>query len=242
MANFQKTLEALQPYVIGIRYIDGGIAVVDAIFKEGWTLPESDIIKRAKGADEMNYFMIFSEKENIGIDELLEYVALTIKANIDREKKHELLKEMVNELKIVFKKNTLANLRRLKFTFGEEEVMPEINEFDLEEDPKEATKPIEEELPIEIPTEESIPQHIERETEEPLTDEDIEILEEEARAANFFKLQKQQQQKAATNKISSKIELPPKKKIQDINTDTMVSDCECGPEEACSKCIGSKDY
>jgi hypothetical protein len=243
MANFQKTLEALQPYVIGIRYIDGGVAVVDTIFKEGWTLPESDVVKKAKGSEEMNYYMIFSEKDGIGIDELLEYVSLTIKANIDREKKHELLKEMVNELKLVFKKNTLTNLKRLKFTFGDEEVMPDLNEFDLDEQP---TEPVIEKVVDEVitPIEETIlsSQEVIKENEGPLSDEDAEILEEERRATEFFKMQKQQKLNGITKKLSSTVELPPKIKNQEVFTETIEPDCDCGPEDACSKCIGTKDF
>ncbi len=241
MANLQQTLNSLQPYVIGIRYINNGVAVVDAVFKDGWTLPESEIIKRAKGNDEVNYYMIFSEKDGVGIDELLDYVRTTIAVNIEREKKHELLKEMVNELKLVFKKNTLTNLRRLRFTFGEEEVMPELNEFDLDEPPIEKLEVANEiglgeikESPVVVPV-------IEPEPEVPLTEEDIEVLEEEKRAAIFFELQKQQKLNGISKKISSTVELPPKRK-QEEYSETIVADCECGPEEACEKCIETKGY
>ncbi len=215
--------------------------VVDAVFKDGWTLPESEIIKRAKGNDEVNYYMIFSEKDGVGIDELLDYVRTTIAVNIEREKKHELLKEMVNELKLVFKKNTLTNLRRLRFTFGEEEVMPELNEFDLDEPPIEKLEVANEiglgeikESPVVVPV-------IEPEPEVPLTEEDIEVLEEEKRAAIFFELQKQQKLNGISKKISSTVELPPKRK-QEEYSETIVADCECGPEEACEKCIETKGY
>ncbi len=244
MANIQKALEALQPYVIGIRYIDGGVAVVDAVFKDGWTLPESDIVKRAKGNEEMNYYMLFSEKDGVGIDELLDYVGLTIKANIEREKKHELLKEMVNELKIIFKKNSLINLKRLRFVFGEEDITPDLNEFDLDEPmvdiPEEKIA-----QPIEIKTPEFPATDVEREyyPEEPMTDEDREILEEEKRAANFFKLKEAEKLNGLTTKINTKVELPPKGRIQQATSDIdLDSDCECGPEEACNKCIEKKGF
>jgi hypothetical protein len=135
MANLQKTLDALQPYVIGIRYLEG-YPVVDAVFKDGWTLPDSDSIKKVKGNEEMNYFMLFSEKNGVGLDELLEFVDLVIKVNVEREKKHELLKEKVNELKELFKKTSLVKLKRLKFSFNEEDLVPELEDFDLTETTK----------------------------------------------------------------------------------------------------------
>lgn len=243
MANLQSTLDALQPYVIGIRYIDGGVTVVDAVFKDGWILPESDIVKKAKGNDELNYFMLFSEKENVGLDELLGYVSMTIQANIEREKKHELLKEMVNELKIVFKKNSLANLKRLKFTFGEEELISDMDlDIPIDEPPFDIKEvPIEKlEYANEIglgpikPEEQEI-----RHEEVPLTEEDQEILEEERRAANFFTRQKEQKQTATIKKISSTIELPPKSNTKES---ILTAECECGPEEACNKCIENKGF
>ena len=48
MSNIQKTLDLLQPYVIGIRYVEG-TPVIDAVFKDGWTIPEDQKIKKLKG-------------------------------------------------------------------------------------------------------------------------------------------------------------------------------------------------
>ncbi len=132
MSNIQKTLDSLQPYVIGIRYVEG-TPVVDAVFKEGWSVPADNNVKMAKGDESMNYYMLFSESPNIGLDDLLAYVDKVIKLNLEREKKHELLRVKVNELKEVFKKNTLAKLTRLKFTFAEEELVGNLNDFDIDD-------------------------------------------------------------------------------------------------------------
>lgn len=225
MGDLQKTLDSLQPYVIGIRYVDG-TPVVDVVYKEGWTLPESNIVKKAKGNEEMNYYMLFSEKDGIGLDELLEYVDITIKVNVEKEKKHELLKVKVNELKELFKKTSLTKLQRLQFTYNDEDLTPSINELDIEE-------PIEEEsiLP-EIPTIEntsieSIP--------EPMTDEDREILEEERRAENYKRFQENKKTSTQLEQIKNRVELPPKKISERLN-----DICECGPDEACNVCIDKK--
>ena len=95
MSNIQKTLDSLQPYVIGIRYLEG-TALVDVVFKEGWTVIDDPTIKKIKGDEGLNYYMIFSESPNVGIDELLNYVSRVIKLNFEREKKHELLRVKVN--------------------------------------------------------------------------------------------------------------------------------------------------
>jgi hypothetical protein len=59
-------------------------------------------LKKNKGNEEMNYYMLFSEVAGVGLDELLTLLK-TIKFNIEREKKHELLRTMVNDLKEIFK-------------------------------------------------------------------------------------------------------------------------------------------
>ena len=85
MSNIQKTLDSLQPYVIGIRYLEGKIPVVDAVFKEGWTVIDDPKIEKAKGDEALNYYMIYSEKPGVGLDDLLAYAERVIKANRYRD-------------------------------------------------------------------------------------------------------------------------------------------------------------
>lgn len=245
MANLQKTLDALQPYVIGIRYLEG-YPVVDAVFKDGWTLPESDAIKKVKGNEELNYFMLFSEKEGVGLDELLEYVELVIKVNIEREKKHELLKEKVNELKELFKRTSLAKLKRLKFSFNDEELVPELEDFDLTEEPKVPLPEFKspgitgpEYVPFDNAEQVTTAQELLAGHQEEYDDEEAEILAEEQRAENYRRVKEATSKNGQLKKISQTIELPPKKTIQSVIDDT--SECDCGPEEACPKCIEKKD-
>jgi hypothetical protein len=175
--------------------------------------------------------MVYSNKEGIGLDELLLYIEATIKLNIEREKKHELLKDKVNELKILFKKTPLATLKRLKFTFNEEELLPEINEFDLEENKDEPvaetqTQVIEEDQPVNEPV---IVQELDA--------EERELLEEEQRAENFRLLQQKTKSNGQIKKISSTVELPPKRTIEEVVSQP---DCDCAPDEFCDKCMGYK--
>lgn len=246
MANIQKTLDSLQPYVIGIRYLEG-TPLVDAVFKEGWTVPEEPNIKRIKGNEEMNYFMIFSETNGIGLDELLGYVERTIKLNQEREKKHELLKAKVNELKEIFKKNSLGKLTRLKFSFAEEELVPNLNDFDVDDlipeydnEPVEETiEEINEQIPEAQPT--NLPYLDADGNPIELTEEEREMLEEEARAERNRQLMSKKKNNPISN-AARNVELPPKKKMEmaltEINYET---DCDCGPGEACGKCIDKKD-
>lgn len=263
MSNIQKTLDSLQPYVIGIRYLEGKIPVVDAVFKDGWSILEDPKIEKAKGDESLNYYMIFSEKPGVGLDDLLAYVERVIKANQDREKKHDLLKAKVNELKELFKKHSLSKLTTLKFTFKEEDLVPNLNDFDVDIDEPIAPPP----APSIAPSSE---QHFEEETIAPvqppaqqtvnnqpatyldengkpieLTEEELELLEEERRAERNRQAMasKQPAKPKPANNMAKKVELPPKRKPEmvaaDRDTDT---DCDCGPDEACDKCIDSKGY
>jgi len=247
MSNIQKTLDALQPYVIGIRYLEG-VVLVDVVFKEGWSVLEDPTIKKVKGNEELNYYMVFSEVDNVGLDELLAYIDKTIKFNLERERKHELLKLKVNELKEVFKKNSLVKLSRLQFTFGEEELIPDIGELDLNpienEELIESKSLIENEPVKEINIEDTNPKvNIlvdENGNKIELTPEDIEAIEEEERAKINRKFLETKKLNGASKVNNKKIELPPKKKVEMMVTHNYEDECDCGPDEACSKCIDKK--
>jgi len=245
MANLQKALDALQPYVIGIRYLEG-YPVVDVIFKEGWTLPESEAIKKVKGDEGLNYYMLFSEKEGTGLDELLEYVDLVIKANVEREKKHELLKERVNELKELFKRTPLVKLKRLKFSFNDEDLVPELQDFDLTDEletpPSTFISPSisdTEYVPFDNHEQVDKAKDLLSGNQEEYEDDETEMMAEEARAENYRKMKESTTKNSQIKKISQTIELPPKKTIQNTIDDSF--ECDCGPDEACSKCIEKKD-
>lgn len=248
MSNIQKTMDSLQPYVIGIRYLEG-TPLVDVVFKEGWSVPDEPNIKRVKGNEEMNYHMIFSETKGVGLDELLAYVERTIKLNQEREKKHELLRQKVNELKEIFKKNSLAKLTRLNFVFGDEELVPPLNDFDIDDEFDTIT-------PINTKPTTQIDDSTEEDIEEPiknteyvneegqqieLSEEDKEMLAEEARAEKNRQYLANKKNKPVNN-MASKVELPPKRKIEMAIADRdYEADCDCGPNEACDKCIDKKD-
>jgi hypothetical protein len=225
MSNIQKTLDSLQPYVIGIRYLEG-TPLVDAVFKEGWMVPEDPKVKKIRGNEEMNYYMLFSEVSGVGLDELLAYVKKTIDVNVEREKKHELLREKVGELKELFKKHSLDKLKRLKFNFSEEDLVPKLNDFDVDVDIDET---YEEEL-VETPQPNFYPENIDEyptsdekeinqsiptyldENGNPieLTEEELEMIEEEERAKRNIEMMKSKKQNDKLKNISSKVELPPR--------------------------------
>lgn len=110
MSKIQQRLDSLQPYINGIRYVQG-MQIVDAMFKEGWTVPNSEVIRKELVDKEQNYYMFFSEKEGVTFDDLLDYVQNIIKINIERENKNLLFKERVKNYKQFSRKIALINYK-----------------------------------------------------------------------------------------------------------------------------------
>jgi hypothetical protein len=243
MSNLQQTLEALQPYVIGIRYVES-TPVIDVVYKDGWTVVSDKNIKMVKGENKLNlnYFMLFGETDNIGIDELLANVTLVIKINQEREKKHELFKETVNDLKNLFKQHSLTELNRIKISILEEKFTDEIdndfisfNEFDVL-DTNDSVTPddyVNENVSLEEPKTNpnlKIVEYLD-ENNQPIkfTPEELEEMEEEARGKRNIELQKGKQ-KPIIKSLSQKVELPPKKTLKE-------NKCNCINSEGCDRCM-----
>jgi len=214
MSNIQEKLDSLQPHVVGIRYIQK-IQIVDAVFKEGWTVPNSDVIKKEFVDEAQNYYMFYTEKEGVTIDDLLDYVEGIININIEREKKHTLLKLKVKELQKIFKDSTLSKLERLKFSFGEDDIVPSLMDMDID---------LEEDFSVV--------------TEEPVIEEPV--SESKSRSGK----NKKKVGKANTANIKGQtIELPPKDEkivVEEYDAPTnIICNCE-GPDQVCPVCQEEK--
>ena len=213
--KIQENLDRFQPYLLGIRYVEG-IPLLDVVLKEGWIIPDEKDVNKIKGGDDsLNYYMIFSENKVKSLDELLEYVNDVIKLNQEREQKNQLLRVKVNELKEFFKVHSLAKLNKLKFTFGEVD-----DEFDLNIDEVVIDKKVIEEkvelpvintntgptlndVPFDIEIDDSVmitPYLDENGVKIELTEEEKEILEEEQRGLRNLKVQKRKQLSTSTVK------------------------------------------
>lgn len=260
MGNLQETLNSLQPYVSSISYVSNKQVVV-AKFNNGWILPDSKLVTKVKSAEDSDSYFIYSEVEGIGLDEILDYIRVVINVNLEREKKHMLLKEKIEELKTLFKKNTLAQLSKLRFVLTDDLIVPKAEDIELHD-----IDMVEPEAPVALPPVQRLPQPqsaiqqppvpiVEMEPEpeyipepqaalpENLTEEELEILEEERRAENY-RLYKQNNpqpvrqpkgQSKNTVKKHQRVELPPRQMAY-------AGGCDCGENEACEKCIDAKGY
>ena len=217
MPKIQEKLDSLQPHVVGIRYIQK-MQIVDAVFNEGWTVPNSEVIKKELVDESQNYYMFYTEKEGVTIDDLLDYVEEIINVNIEREKKHTLLKAKVKELQKIFKDNTLYNLEKLKFSLKEDDIVPSLMDMDID---------------------------LEEDSVEPIVESVIEesVIEESVMETKS-KIPKNNVGKSNTTNIKGQtIELPPKDKkivVEDYEAPTnVVCNCE-GPDQVCPVCQEEK--
>ncbi len=239
MSTIQEKINTLQPYLSGIRYLDG-LQLVDATFKDGWVIPDSKIIK--KEIIETNYFMFYSEDKTVTIDDLLDYIGSIIELNIEREKKYELLKTKVKELQELFKEHSLSKLETLKFSFNQTNTDNDLPDFSLFDTKVDSNK-------NETSTEEQNIHTIEEE----YYDEDEDEYEKEARLHEEAAIRAQQEKlinkvggnTKIKNKSINNIELPPRNgsvevEVYDLPEEMKEGDCDCGPEEACPKCLDNK--
>lgn len=218
MSNIQEKLDSLQPYVIGVRYVQG-VQIVEAQFKKGWLIPNSDRIKKEFADESQNYYMFFSDVEGVTFDELLDFVDSIIKLNVEREMKYHLLKSKVEELKSIFKNNSYEKLKTIKFTFPDE-LVPSFSDMGTSIDDDTET------LIGDSPEENT---YSETDVESEAQVMETGVIDDETHIRNAQ---------------GQDIELPRRKIVVEdysIPPEMTSGDCNCSSEEACPKCIDRKE-
>ena len=122
--NINNRIQTLLPYLTEIKFSDK-ITLVGGIFYPKWIVNESknSLIKvHESGPNEEGkiVYHFYSENGKTNIDGLLDYFEEVINTNLDRERKEDLFKKKVEELKTVFKTNTLTDLENLEIDIKEE--------------------------------------------------------------------------------------------------------------------------
>ena len=126
-------------------------------------------------------------------------------------------------------------------------MIPNLNDFDVDIDedempplqPIQQTEEVIEEEVIEEAHVNNVPYLDENGQPIELTEEEKEMLEEEARAERNRQLVGKKKNNPIVN-AAKNVELPPKKKMVYSETD-YDTECDCGPGEACGNCIDKKD-
>ena len=140
--TIQEKFDSLAPYLRGIKRAEN-FSIVEMHLKTKWAVPNNDKIqnqnKPVDGDVNQKFYMFYSENS---IDEVLEYLEENvINKNIEIEKKEDLLKRKITELKNIFQTNSLDELEQLKFIKENEDLLS-LNGNGLKEpEPKEEKEP-----------------------------------------------------------------------------------------------------
>ena len=107
-SNYLKSVRILKNYV-----------TFDMTFPSSWLLPKKgpETVEILQNADNDGSLITSFVCENSSrlIDVIENTIQMVIKTNVEREEKERLFQTKVDELKTVFEKQTLTNLKNLKF-------------------------------------------------------------------------------------------------------------------------------
>jgi hypothetical protein len=117
-----KEFSALMPYLQSVRKLKEYISF-DVSFPNTWKLPkkyvnEERVIEQDSKTTNHRLFSFVAEINEDEIEVVTNNIQSLIKYNLDREEKELLFETKVLELKSIFEKNTLTQLKQLYFGFN----------------------------------------------------------------------------------------------------------------------------
>jgi hypothetical protein len=119
---FSQFLNKTQRYLKSVRILKNYVSF-DMIFPSTWVMitKQTEGIEVLQNNTESGDFVtsFVCQNQNNLVDKLEELVELIIKTNREREEKEKLFKNKVQELKSIFEKEKLENLKGLKFDMEE---------------------------------------------------------------------------------------------------------------------------
>jgi hypothetical protein len=130
---FSQFLNKTNKYLKSVRILKNYVSI-DMVFSSSWQMIKNkpngvEILQNEQGDGSLvTSFVSLNEKEYIDI--LEKCLDEFIKTNIEREEKEKLFKSKVQELKNIFEKEKLENLKGLKFD------IEELTKFLENEEPK----------------------------------------------------------------------------------------------------------
>ena len=130
--TFYQELAVINPYLQSIRKLKNYLSV-DVNFPNTWKLPkkyvpENSVIENETSIKDFRSFSFVSVFEEKLVEEMLINLNGVIKFNKEREEKEKLFETKVSELKQIFDKQNLENLKNLSFELTEKKLELD-NEF-----------------------------------------------------------------------------------------------------------------
>jgi hypothetical protein len=133
--SLYKEFSTLFPYLQSVRKIQEYLSF-DVSFPSSWKLPkkfvdETKVMEQESKVPNQRMFSFVSEIDEISVGKTSDNIQNIIKYNIEREEKEKLFEQKVAELKIIFEKQSLSELKNLSFEFKKTKVKLEDNEDEI---------------------------------------------------------------------------------------------------------------
>jgi hypothetical protein len=113
-----KEIEKISDYIISIRKLEKYFSF-DISFPGTWSILKSHVDETktlfTKSDDKVKTVSFVSEINEESINDTISKIENIINYNIEREEKQKLFQEKVNELKNLFEKESLDELKNIKF-------------------------------------------------------------------------------------------------------------------------------
>ncbi len=140
--SLYKEFSTLLPYIQSVRKLKNYLSF-DVSFPKTWRLPkkfvqEDKVMEQPSTTPDERLFSFVSEISEESIENTSTNLQNIIKYNLEREEKERLFESKVTELKEIFDKQNLKNLKNLKFDIKNNRI-----EFDDNEEEIGATRVVE---------------------------------------------------------------------------------------------------
>ena len=132
--SLYKEFSALLPYLQSIRKLETYLSF-DVSFPTTWKLPkkfvdEDKVMEQTSKIENQRFFSFVTEINEESVEKMSQNLKNIVKYNHDREEKDRLFQNKVDELKNIFEKQDLNNLKSLSFDFKPNKIQLE----DVEEE------------------------------------------------------------------------------------------------------------
>jgi hypothetical protein len=124
--TFYQELSVIHPYLQSVRKLKNYLSI-DVNFPSTWKLPkkyvpENSVVENDSTIKDHRSFSFVSVFEENLVVEMLINLNGVIKYNKEREEKEKLFEDKVSELKQIFDKQNLENLKNLSFELTERKI------------------------------------------------------------------------------------------------------------------------
>jgi len=119
-------LKDIFQFLVSVRKLKTYLTI-DIEFPANWKIPkkyviEDKIVENEKLNDNFRFFSFVTEFNEVEMNQTVSNIKKIISYNKEIEMKEKLLKQKIDELKRIFEKENLDNLRSLKFDILEEKL------------------------------------------------------------------------------------------------------------------------